>query len=112
MILSCHLLCPAFLVSSRWSRTLELALVEITTAPSRLLTSIRSSHSMASVTSLDKDLRKMRLSKYNPQAASEVRTWIEDVLQEPLAAGDLLNALKDGIALCKYEDSARGIFLV
>ena len=27
---------------------------------------------MASVTSLDKDLRKMRLDKYTPQAANEV----------------------------------------
>ncbi len=57
---------------------------------------------MASVSSLDKDMRNIRLSKYTPQAANEVRTWIEDVLGERLAAGDLLEALKDGIALCKY----------
>lgn len=56
---------------------------------------------MASVSSLDKDMRNIRLSKYTPQAANEVRTWIEDVLGERLAAGDLLLALKDGIALCK-----------
>ena len=58
---------------------------------------------MASVSSLDKDMRNIRLSKYTPQAANEVRTWIEDVLGERLVAGDLLEALKDGIALCKYD---------
>lgn len=57
---------------------------------------------MASVSSLDKDLRNMRLGKYTPQAANEVRTWIEESLGERLAAGDLLDALKDGSALCKY----------
>ncbi|EYE92830.1 calponin homology domain protein [Aspergillus ruber CBS 135680] len=56
---------------------------------------------MASVTSLDKDLRSLRLSRYTPQAAAEVRDWIEEVLQEQLAPGDLLDALKDGVALCK-----------
>ncbi len=63
---------------------------------------------MASVSSLDKDLRNMRLGKYTPQAANEVRTWIEESLGEPLAAGDLLDALKDGSALCKY---GRDIYL-
>lgn len=57
---------------------------------------------MASVSSLDKDLRNLRLEKYTPQAANEVRKWIEDVLGEQLAPGDLLDALKDGTALCKY----------
>lgn len=56
---------------------------------------------MASVSSLDKDLRNMRLSKYTPQAANEVREWIEETLRENLAQGDLLDALKDGVALCK-----------
>lgn len=56
---------------------------------------------MASVSSLDKDLRNMRLSKYTPQAANEVREWIEEVLGERLPSGDLLEALKDGAALCK-----------
>jgi hypothetical protein len=56
---------------------------------------------MASVTSLDKDLRKMRLEKYTPAAANEVKTWIEETLGERLPAGDLLEALKDGVALCK-----------
>ena len=57
---------------------------------------------MASVSSLDKDMRNIRLSKYTPQAANEVRVWIENALGERLAAGDLLEALKDGTALCKY----------
>lgn len=57
---------------------------------------------MASVTSLDKDLRNMRLSKYTPQAANEVRDWIEEVLRQRLPSGDLLDALKDGVALCRY----------
>jgi len=56
---------------------------------------------MASVSSLDKDLRKMRLDKYTPAAANEVRNWIESALGEKLAGGDLLDALKDGVALCK-----------
>ncbi|KAK4865199.1 hypothetical protein LT330_001822 [Penicillium expansum] len=56
---------------------------------------------MASVTSLDKDLRNMRLSRYTPQAAAEVRDWIEEVLHEKLATPDLLEGLKDGVALCK-----------
>jgi len=57
---------------------------------------------MASVSSLDKDMRNIRLSKYTPQAANEVKTWIEEVLGERLlATGDLLEALKDGTALCK-----------
>ncbi|KAI4252907.1 MAG: hypothetical protein L6R42_007781, partial [Xanthoria sp. 1 TBL-2021] len=63
---------------------------------------------MASVSSLDKDLRNMRLGKYTPQAANEVRTWIEDSLGERLAAGDLLDALKDGSALCKLVNLATG----
>ncbi|KAG0159806.1 hypothetical protein PDIDSM_7333 [Penicillium digitatum] len=56
---------------------------------------------MASVTSLDKVLRNVRLSRYPPQAAAEVRDWIEEVLHEKLAAPDLLEGLKDGVILCK-----------
>ncbi|KAL8823423.1 MAG: hypothetical protein Q9191_005874, partial [Dirinaria sp. TL-2023a] len=63
---------------------------------------------MASVSSLDKDLRNLRLGKYTPQAADEVRRWIQDVLGEPLPSGDLLDALKDGIALCKLVNLATG----
>jgi hypothetical protein len=57
---------------------------------------------MASVTSLDQDMRKLRMDRYTPQAANEVRSWIEDVLGERLPAGDLLDALKDGTVLCRY----------
>ncbi|KAL8802443.1 MAG: hypothetical protein Q9182_003811 [Xanthomendoza sp. 2 TL-2023] len=63
---------------------------------------------MASVSSLDKDLRNMRLGKYTPQAANEVRAWIEESLGEQLKVGDLLDALKDGTALCKLANLATG----
>jgi transgelin len=66
---------------------------------------------MASVSSLDKDLRQMRLDKYTPQAANEVRAWIEEVLGDRLAPGDLLEALKDGVALCRlvYEKNRSAV---
>lgn len=56
---------------------------------------------MASVTSLDKDLRKLRLDKYTPAAANETKVWIETVLGERLPSSDLLDGLKDGVALCR-----------
>ncbi|PNP50977.1 hypothetical protein THARTR1_08598 [Trichoderma harzianum] len=56
---------------------------------------------MASVSSLDKDLRRLRLEKYTPAAADEARAWIEEILGEPLPSKDLLDGLKDGVALCK-----------
>lgn len=61
---------------------------------------------MASVTSLDSDMKKLRLSRYTPQAANEARTWIESTLGEKLPPGDLLEALKDGTALCKLANLA------
>ncbi|KIX01261.1 uncharacterized protein Z518_08986 [Rhinocladiella mackenziei CBS 650.93] len=61
---------------------------------------------MASVTSLDQDMRKLRLDRYTPGAAKEVRTWIEDTLGERLPPGDLMDALKDGVALCKLVNLA------
>ncbi|AEO68906.1 07ec4d9e-6cd8-4aea-864c-b42090da348a [Thermothielavioides terrestris] len=63
---------------------------------------------MASVTSLDKDLRKLRLDKYTPAAANEARQWIEGVLGERLPGDDLLEGLKDGVALCKLVNLAVG----
>lgn len=57
---------------------------------------------MASVSSLDQDMRKLRLDRYTPQAANEVRSWIEQTLGDKLPDGDLLDSLKDGVALCKY----------
>lgn len=56
---------------------------------------------MASVSSLDKDLRQLRLDKYTPKASKEVRDWIEEILSDKLQDGDLLEALKDGLALCR-----------
>ncbi|KAK5071143.1 calponin [Lithohypha guttulata] len=56
---------------------------------------------MASVSSLDQDMRKLRLDRYTPGAANEIRGWIENTLGERLAPGDLMEALRDGVALCK-----------
>lgn len=56
---------------------------------------------MASVSSLDQDMRKLRLDRYTPAAANEIRKWIEGTLGESLAPGDLMEALRDGVALCK-----------
>lgn len=56
---------------------------------------------MASVSSLDQDMRKLRLERYTPGAAREVREWIESTLGARLAPGDLMEALRDGVALCK-----------
>ncbi|KAF2215597.1 hypothetical protein CERZMDRAFT_34966 [Cercospora zeae-maydis SCOH1-5] len=61
---------------------------------------------MASVTSLDHDMRNLRLARYTPQAANEVRHWIETTLGESLPPGDLLDVLKDGVALCKLVNLA------
>lgn len=58
---------------------------------------------MASVSSLDQDMRRLRFDRYTPQAAEEARSWIEATLGEKLQPGDLLEALKDGVALCKYD---------
>ncbi|KAK4151506.1 hypothetical protein C8A00DRAFT_17077 [Chaetomidium leptoderma] len=63
---------------------------------------------MASVSSLDKDLRRLRLDKYTPAAANEVSRWIEGILGERLPGGDLLEGLKDGVALCKLVNLAVG----
>ncbi|KAI1422811.1 hypothetical protein F5Y12DRAFT_577438 [Xylaria sp. FL1777] len=63
---------------------------------------------MASVSSLDKDLRKLRLEKYTPAAAAEARSWIEGILGTSLCSTDLLEGLKDGVALCKLVNMAIG----
>ena len=57
---------------------------------------------MASVSSLDQDMRNLRMSRYTASAANETRAWIEETLGERLSPGDLLDALKDGVALCKF----------
>jgi transgelin len=56
---------------------------------------------MASVSSLDKDLRHLRRGKYTPQLAKRTLEWIEGVLGENLRQPDLLAALKDGSVLCR-----------
>ncbi|EGX45079.1 hypothetical protein AOL_s00173g180 [Orbilia oligospora ATCC 24927] len=56
---------------------------------------------MASVSSLDKDLAKLRLGKYTVQASNEAKAWIESTLGEPLLADDLMDALHDGTVLCR-----------
>lgn len=61
---------------------------------------------MASVTSLDQDMRRLRMDRYTPKAANEARSWIEEVLGERLPAGDLLDALKDGTVLCRLVNLA------
>ncbi|KAF4555871.1 Transgelin-like protein [Elsinoe fawcettii] len=63
---------------------------------------------MASVSSLDSDMRSLRLSKYTPSAANQVKSWIEDTLGEKLPPGDLLDGLKDGVALCRLANLALG----
>ncbi|KAG8161816.1 hypothetical protein KVR01_008803 [Diaporthe batatas] len=50
--------------------------------------------------SLDRDLKRLRLEKYTPAAANEAREWIEAILGQRMS-GDLLESLKDGVALCK-----------
>jgi hypothetical protein len=57
---------------------------------------------MASVSSLDQDMRRLRMDRYTPKAANEARTWIEETLEERLPNGDLLDTLKDGTVLCRY----------
>lgn len=61
---------------------------------------------MASVSSLDQDMKRLRLSRYTPAAANEARAWIESTLHEKLLPGDLLEALKDGVALCTLANMA------
>ncbi len=56
---------------------------------------------MATVSSLDGDLRKLRLDKYTPAAANEARSWVESILGGRLPPGDLLESLRDGVVLCR-----------
>ncbi|KAF2719701.1 hypothetical protein K431DRAFT_286498, partial [Polychaeton citri CBS 116435] len=56
---------------------------------------------MASVSSLDHDMRQLRLGRYTPAAANEARRWIEETLGKSLPSSDLLQSLKDGVALCE-----------
>ncbi|KAK5758881.1 calponin [Elasticomyces elasticus] len=60
----------------------------------------------ASVSSLDADMRNLRLARYTPAAAQEVLTWIQETLGTQLPAGDLLETLKDGVLLCQLANLA------
>lgn len=51
-------------------------------------------------------MRNLRMSRYTPQAANEVRAWIEATLGRSIPGGDLLEALKDGVALCELANLA------
>lgn len=48
----------------------------------------------------------LRSDRYTPAAANETRAFIEECLGERLSTGDLLEALKDGVALCKLVNQA------
>jgi hypothetical protein len=61
---------------------------------------------MASVSNLDQDMKRLRMSRYTPKAMDEVRLWIEETLKEPLPKGDLLDVLKDGTVLCRLANLA------
>jgi hypothetical protein len=62
---------------------------------------------MASVTSLDSDMRKLRMDTNTLEARNEVQTFIEEALGERLGVSnegnqtELFERLKDGVALCK-----------
>ncbi|KAI5805714.1 hypothetical protein EDC01DRAFT_753403 [Geopyxis carbonaria] len=58
---------------------------------------------MASVTSLDSDLKRSRHGKYTPAAAAAVSTFITTTLSLPPlpASTDLMAHLKTGVLLCK-----------
>jgi hypothetical protein len=62
---------------------------------------------MASVTSLDSDMRKLRMDGNTREARNEVQTFIEEALGERLGVSnensktELFEHLKDGVALCK-----------
>lgn len=66
-------------------------------------TQIQVYRKMASVSLADKDLRNSRMGKYNAQAVNEVRSWIELILGQRLPGNDLLDTLRDGVVLCKYD---------
>jgi len=57
---------------------------------------------MASVSSLDRDLSRLRLGKYTTQASQEIKDWITATLNENLGNEDLMLILRDGTILCRY----------
>ncbi|KAI5811760.1 hypothetical protein DFH27DRAFT_649060 [Peziza echinospora] len=64
---------------------------------------------MASVSSLDKDLSRMRMAKYTAKESSEVKDWISEVLGISLPDNkDLMEVLKDGVILCRLSNLVPG----
>ncbi|KKY14377.1 putative calponin domain-containing [Diplodia seriata] len=62
---------------------------------------------MASVSSLDQDMRRLRMQKAkDPAAVNETTQWIEETLGQKLPPGDLMDALKDGTILCQLANLA------
>jgi len=62
----------------------------------------KNSATMASVSSLDKDLSRLRSAKYSAKDSDEIKQWFSEVLQAPLPDGkDLMDCLKDGVLLCR-----------
>jgi hypothetical protein len=74
---------------------------------------------MASVTSLDQDMRKLRMDRVTPQAENEVRNFIQASLKtepeiavknrridnellERLERENLFDFLVDGVGLCRH----------
>jgi hypothetical protein len=57
-------------------------------------------------------MKRLRMSRYTPQAAREVRAWIESTLGEQLPNGDLLELLKDGTILCRYDSIRNNVVTI
>ncbi|AMD20566.1 HDL178Wp [Eremothecium sinecaudum] len=55
----------------------------------------------ADVTKLDDDLKALRNSKFGPDGIEEIKIWIFSVLNEEAPEGPLLEALRDGVVLCR-----------
>lgn len=64
---------------------------------------------MASVSSLDKDLSRLRSAKYSAKDSDEIKQWFSEILQTPLPEGkDLMDCLKDGVVLCRLINQLPG----
>lgn len=55
----------------------------------------------ADVSSLDADLRELRRGKYNKELASQAKSWIFNVIEESEPQGELIETIKNGVALGK-----------
>ncbi|KAF8456453.1 hypothetical protein BDZ91DRAFT_777725 [Kalaharituber pfeilii] len=55
-----------------------------------------------SVSSLDKDLARLRLAKYTSKDSAEIKEWLNEILGVSLPESkDLMDCLKDGVLLCR-----------